>query len=123
MKRVQKDTASLIDQPDSVSVLTSDSGKSSRLSRIFDFDGELLASQSYSRMIWKTRKLSFSSHDQQAYQKLSNIGMKTVGVGEMPDLNEKNIIRDVKWKPGRRKVLLLGKPQAILTRAKGAKQF
>jgi len=123
MKRVQKDTASLVDQPDSVSVLTSDSRMSSRLSRLFDFDSELLASQPYSRVIWRTRKLSFLSQDQQAYQRTSNIDVETVGVREIPELNRENIIQDVKWKSGRRKVLLLGRPQVILTRVEAAKSF
>jgi hypothetical protein len=137
MKRVQKDTASLIDQPDSVSVLTSGSGKDSRLSRLFDFDGELLASQPYSQMIWKTVKLSFPSQDRKTCQRLSSIDTETVDIGEKPDLSRENITKDVKWKhgrgknttkdvkwkPGRRKVLLLGRPQAILSRVKTAKSF
>lgn len=116
MKRVQKDTASLIDQSDSVSVLTSSSGRDSRLSRLFDFDGELLASQTYSQMIWKTVKFSFPSQDRKTCQRPSNIDTETVDVGEKPILSGENIIKDVKWKPDHRKMLLLGTPQAILTR-------
>ena len=104
MKYVQKDTASLIDQPDSICVLTSGSGRDSRLPKLFNFDGELSISRPYSQMIWKTVKLSFPSQDQKAYQRLSNAEPETADIGEKPNLSRENTIKD--GKPGRRKVVV-----------------
>lgn len=58
---IQRDSASLVSLVDSASFLSTSTGRTSKLSMLFDFDDELFISKPYENFIRKTVKFSIRS--------------------------------------------------------------